>query len=112
MRHFSFYAYPSPPFDHMNRTERAGYILLRLRSENIEPDDSDMLLLQAYIDSRISLADLLGHALQFSTQEHYREWMFNTACLEDDDRQTAAAEDRFLLEVEALMKRKHLGHKI
>jgi len=96
----------------MTRTGHVNYILFRLRSEEIEPDESDMILLQAYIDNRISLADLLGHALQFSTQEHYREWMINTARLSGDDRQTAAAEDQFLIEVEALMKRKHLGHKM
>lgn len=96
----------------MNRTERVGHILFRLRSEEIEPDESDILLLQAYIDSGISLADLLGHALQFPTQKHYREWMINTARLNGNDRQTVAAEDQFLIEVEALIKRKHLGHKM
>lgn len=96
----------------MNRNERIGYILFRLRSEEIEPDESDMLLLQAYIDSRISMADLLGHALQFSTQEQYEEWMLNTTRVDDDDRQTAAVENQFLLELEALIKRKHLGNKM
>ena len=33
------------PLDHINRIERVGYILFRLRSEEIEPDESDMLLL-------------------------------------------------------------------
>jgi hypothetical protein len=96
----------------MNRTERVGYILFRLRSEEIKPDESDMLLLQAYIDGRISLADLLSHALQFPTQEYYREWMIKTARLNGDDRQTTAAEDQFLIEVEALIKRKHFAHKM
>lgn len=95
----------------MNKVQRVSYILLRLRSEQIEPDDSDMLLLQAYIDSKISLTDLLGHARQFATEEHYRAWMRKAARLDGDDMQTADAEDQFLIEVEALMKRKHLGFK-
>jgi hypothetical protein len=37
--------------------------------------------------------------------------MIKTARLNDDDRQTTAAEDQFLIEVEALIKRKHFGHK-
>ena len=96
----------------MNKVERVSYILIRFRSEQIHPDDSDMLLLQAYIDSKISLADLLGQARQFATEEHYREWMRNAVRLDGDDMQTANAEDQFLIEVEALMKRKHLGVKM
>jgi alpha-D-ribose 1-methylphosphonate 5-triphosphate diphosphatase PhnM len=96
----------------MDKIERVSYILLRLRSEQIQPDDSDMLLLQAYIDSKISLIDLLGHARQFATEAHYREWMSNAAHLDGDDMETADAEDQFLIEVEALMKRKHLGGKM
>lgn len=96
----------------MNRVERVSYILLRLRSEQVQPDDSDMLLLQAYINSDISLTDLLGHARQFATEEQYREWMVNAHHLNGDDSQTANAEDQFLIEVEALMKRKHLGFKM
>lgn len=96
----------------MNKVDRVSYILIRLRSEQIQPDDSDMLLLQAYIDSKISLTELLGHARQFATEVDYREWMLNAACLDGDDMQTADAEDQFLIEVEALMKRKHLGVKM
>lgn len=96
----------------MNKVERVSYLLFRLRSEQIQPDDSDILLLQAYINSKISLTDLLGHARQFATEEHYREWMRNAAPLGGDDMQTADAEDQFLIEVEALMKRKHLGVKM
>lgn len=64
---------------HMNKIERVSYIFLRLGPEHIQPDDSDMPLLRAYIDSKISLSDLLGHARQFGTEEHYREWMHNAA---------------------------------
>lgn len=95
----------------LNKTSLISSMLKRLRSQLIEPDNSDMRFLQAYIDSSISLRDLLGHARQFSTEAHYHEWMHKTARLGDVDTPPRNGDDQFLVEVEALMRRKHLGDR-
>lgn len=97
--------------DRIKKTRRVKYILACLRSESIEPDESDMVLIQAYIDGTISLKDLISHTLQFSTEMQYHEWIRDSNYLTGDNAQKTDLNNHFLTEMVALIRRKHHSHR-
>ena len=50
-----------------DRERQVAQMLASSRLEGLEPDETDKLLLRAYIDERANLSDLLAHARQFAT---------------------------------------------
>lgn len=92
------------------RADRERYVaqmLVSSRLEGLEPDETDKLLLQAYIDDKASLADLLAHARQFATLAAYEEWQRTHSQTSIDDPKSNTSHDQVMAEIRALIERKH-----
>lgn len=94
----------------IGRVRRVKRMLSRLQAEKIKPDDSDIRLLYAYQDNKISLKDLINHAQQFLTREDYDKWIYDSNFQESDGPQKSL-DDQFISEVEALVRRKRMSHR-
>lgn len=89
-----------------DRIRRVKRMLRILRSEKIEPDKSDIFLIQAYIDKSISLNDLILHAMQFSTEASYKKWICDKSKIDDDKSQISNLDDQFIEELQDQIRRK------
>ena len=90
-----------------DRERQVAQMLASPRLEGLEPDETDKLLLRAFIDDKASLSDLLAHARQFATLAAYEEWQrTHKQYLIDDPKQNTPS-DQVMAEIIALIERKH-----
>jgi len=90
-----------------DRERQVAQMLASSRLEGLEPDETDKLLLRAYIDDKVSLSDLLAHARQFATLAAYEEWQrTHGQCLIDDPKPNVSP-DQVMGEMLVLIERKH-----
>ena len=93
-----------------DRSDRARHVAQMIASSQLEgltPDKSDQAILQAYIDGKANIKDLLAHARQFATLAAYDEWRRTHAQDPIDDPQSCMSTDQVMNEIHALIKRKN-----
>lgn len=90
-----------------DRERQVAQMLASSRLEGLEPDETDKLLLRAYIDDKVSLSDLLAHARQFATLAAYEEWQRTHRQSLINDPKPNVSPDQVMGEMLVLIERKH-----
>lgn len=93
-----------------NRSDRERHVAQMIASSQLEglaPDKSDQVILQAYIDGKVSIGDLLAYARQFATLAAYDEWRRTHAEDPINDPQSCISADQVMNEIHAFIKRKN-----
>jgi hypothetical protein len=94
----------------INQVNRKKYVIQMLAIsslEGIEPDEVDQLLLEAYIEGRVSLDQLLAHASQFATSAAYDEWKSTQVHILFQPQHANSPTIQVMTEMRASMKRKY-----
>ena len=74
--------------------------------EGLAPDESDQVMLQAYVNGEVTIESLLAHARQFATLAAYEEWRRANAQNLIDNPQRCISTKQVMNEMQALIKRK------
>lgn len=92
--------------ERLDRERHVAQMIASLQLEGLAPDESDQLMLQAYVYGEVTIEDLLAHARQFATLAAYEEWQrTNTQNLIDNPQRCISAK-QVMNEIQALIKRK------
>lgn len=59
------------------RAQQVQQVIEHLTIEGVRIEQSDSLMLKAYIEETVSGLDLLAHAHQFATMVDYHDWWLN-----------------------------------
>jgi hypothetical protein len=86
--------------------QRLSVIVRDLGKGGIEPDSTELVLLQEYAKGRISAVDMLAHARQFATATEYEDWQRDHEWAKRGGLLMGDEHEQVVAEIKALINRR------